>query len=131
MKKNTNKQLAQALFIATRDARGSDLEKVIENFVILLHKERKLKQADNIIVAFIKHAKRQIGIVEAEIITARETSDSVVNKVQTVLRQKIETTKNIDAGLLGGLIVKTEDIILDASLKTQLTKLKLTISANG
>ena len=128
MKKNTNKQLAAALHETTKDACGADLEKIIKNFVLLLCKERKIKQAGNIISEFLKYAKKQAGIAEVEIITTREMDDSIINKVQAVLGQKIEAIKKVDNRLLGGLIIKIEDTIFDASIKTQINRLKLSIS---
>ncbi len=124
MKKNSNKQLAISFFKATKEIKGDDLEKIIKNFIILLSKEHKLKQINNIITEFIKYAKKQEGIIDVEVITARDMSDPMINKIQTALGQKIEAVKKTDGSLLGGLVIKTENVILDASLKTQLKKVK-------
>ena len=64
MKKNSNKQYARALHKVTTDLTGKNLEQVLENFVLLLSRDRKLKQANNIIKEFVDYADKLAGIVK-------------------------------------------------------------------
>jgi len=123
-KKRTNKQYAQILWEATKDVKGKDLEEVLKNFVLLLVKEQKFKQSDKIISEFIAYAKKQAGIVEIEVTTATDINKNTLNEIRKVFGGKVEANNKVDKDILGGVIVKTEDKILDGSLKTQLRNLK-------
>jgi F-type H+-transporting ATPase subunit delta len=126
-KKITNRQLAKALYETLKDLKGSDLKKVLVDFVVILAREHKLKKSSYIIAEYVKYAKAGEGIQEIEITSARELDDRTVNHIKKAFGENTEATIKIDATLLGGVRVKTENKILDASLKTQLLKLKQSI----
>lgn len=123
-KKISNKQLAIALYEATKGLVASDLKKALVEFVAILARERKLKKADYIIAEYVKYAKVQDGVRQIEITSARELDDKVLNHIKKAFGDKVEAEVKVDASLLGGVRVKTDDKILDASLRTQLNKLK-------
>ena len=53
-KKISNKQLAKALYEATKDLKVNDMKKVLANFVSMLARAHKLKKTDYIIAEYIK-----------------------------------------------------------------------------
>ena len=124
MKKISNKQFAEALYELTQDVSGNELTKVLENFVKFLAKEQRLKQAENIITEFENIAKKKQGIVELEITSARALEKDTVKKIKEAFASEVEAVEKIDEKIIGGIKVKIEDKILDASVKTQLTNLK-------
>jgi F-type H+-transporting ATPase subunit delta len=124
MKKSSNKQYAHALYEITKDKSGADLKQVLDVFVKLLVRDRKLKQSNNIIIEFEKFSKKQEGIVELAITSAHELDDKTVEHIKKVFGQKVEAVQDVDEDLIGGVRVKMEDKILDGSLKTQLVSLK-------
>ena len=126
-KKISNKQLAKALYEATKDLKVNDMKKVLANFVSMLARAHKLKKTDYIIAEYIKYAKAGEGIQEIEITSARELDDKTLNHIKKAFGNNVEATVKIDESLLGGVRVKTEDRILDASLKSQILKLKQSI----
>ncbi|MDD2757859.1 MAG: ATP synthase F1 subunit delta [Patescibacteria group bacterium] len=123
MKKNSTKQYAIALWQATRKAKGKDLETVLANFSALLARERVLKKTEAIIAEFIRYAKEQDGVEDLEIISARPLNNKIIGAIKEIFGQKAEATERTDASLIGGVIIRTRDRILDASIKTQLNKL--------
>jgi len=128
MAKLTNKQIAQALFEATEKLSGADLDGALQRFVELLAKKQKLKQVGNIIAEFEKIAKKKEGIVSIEIKSARKLNSNTTDSIKNAFGDKVEVTELVDESLLGGTSIRTEDKILDGSLKTQLNKLKLKLS---
>jgi len=122
--KSSNKQYAVALYEATKDLNDKDLSQVVKDFVLLLAKDYKLKKANNIIAEFVKYAKKQEGIMDIEITTARKMDKEVIEQIKKVFGEQTEAIEKVDENLLGGIVIKTEDVILDASLKTQLQKFK-------
>ncbi|MGN0212333.1 MAG: ATP synthase F1 subunit delta [Muribaculaceae bacterium] len=70
------------------------------------------------------------GIAQVEIVTAHKLDDDQLEKIVAVVRQqlagkKIEQTQRVDAGLIGGFVVKVDSLLLDASIKNELKKLRL------
>ncbi len=123
-KKTSNTQLAQALYEVTKGAKGEKLSKAIAEFAALLVRAHKISRADNIIKEFEKYSKKQAGIIEIEIQSVRKLDEKTLNGIKKVFGEEVEASESIDESLLGGVRVRTEDKILDGSLKTQLNQLK-------
>lgn len=124
MKKLAIIEYARALYEATKDLHGKDLHQAIQNFVELLARKRLLKKADRIIAEFVTYAKRQEGIQEIEITSARELTEATLNKIKKAFAEKTEATEKVDESLIGGFVVKSENRIFDGSLRTQLYRLR-------
>lgn len=128
MKKVSNRQLAQALYEVTRGAKGEQLHKAIAEFAKLLVRAHKISRADNIIAEFEKYSKKQAGIMEISVQSARKIDEKTLNQLKKVFGDEVEASESVDEGLLGGVRVRTEDKILDGSLKTQLNQLKQSLA---
>lgn len=124
MKRNSPRQYAVALYEATTEAKRDDIGQIVANFAAILAKGRQLKLADKIIEEFINYAKEKDGFVRISITTAIKLDEKIIDSIKKVFGKKVETTENIDESIIGGLIVRTKDVIMDASIKTQLNKLK-------
>ena len=122
-KKFSNKQYAEALYEITTTFSGSQLTDALKKFVEFLAGNQKLKQASNIITEFEKYAKKKSGIVEIEVTSARKLDASTLENIKSQFGKSVEAIETVDESLLGGVTVRTEDKILDGSLKTQLKNL--------
>ncbi|PIT87846.1 MAG: ATP synthase F1 subunit delta [Candidatus Magasanikbacteria bacterium CG10_big_fil_rev_8_21_14_0_10_40_10] len=122
--KQSNKQFAIALYEATREIKDSEIATVANNFVLLLSKAHKLKRADKIMTEFIKYAKKQEGIMDIEITGARELDKKTIEEIKKVFGERTQSVQTTNPDLIGGIVVKTENVIFDASLKTQINNLK-------
>jgi F-type H+-transporting ATPase subunit delta len=123
-RKISNKQLAEALYQITRGLKKEGLTQALRSFVTLLMRFHKLKQARRVIDEFIRYSKKQEGIVEIEVTTARNLDDGTMLHIKKAFGTKVEEESVVDENILGGVKIKTGDKILDASLKTQLINLK-------
>lgn len=124
MKKNSARQYAVSLWLATRGLKGKDLDMAISNFASLLARERLLKKTNVIIDSFIRYAKEQDGVEDIELASAFSLNNKVIESVKKIFGDKVEIVSKVDPALIGGIIIRTRDKILDASIKTQLNKLK-------
>jgi F-type H+-transporting ATPase subunit delta len=77
---------------------------------------------------FISQLKAQRGIVPITIISAQEleesTKQSILSKISASIKGTAEITEEIDTALIGGFIVRMGDHQIDASVATQLQRLK-------
>jgi len=123
-KKSTTTQYAKALYEVTKDLKGEHLHAVLAEFVKLLARAHKLKQAEQVIVEFEKFAKKQQGIVPLTVTTARTVPDKELIKIGNIFSHQAEVTPMIDEKIIGGFIAATDEVILDGSLRKQLIRLK-------
>ena len=78
---------------------------------------------------YVIHAiKEEKGIGIANITSAVSLSDAQKNKIEnklvaTTKYHKIEGIYQVDSGLIGGLVIRIADTVVDSSLRTQLEKL--------
>lgn len=124
MRKKSNFQFAKALYEVTKDVPKNHLPEVMEQFVLILQKNNKLKKVEYIIEEFENYAKKQEGIKVVEIETARKLDHTVISKLKKTFGEKSEITELLNKELLGGARIKVDDMVYDASLKTQLKNLK-------
>ena len=126
--KISNRQFAEALYELTIGLVEKDLDVTLETFVKFLSKNKRLKQSNNIIVEFEKITKKKQGIIEIEITSARKLDKDIIEKIKESFAKKVEAVEKIDGSLIGGIKVKLEDRVLDASVKTQLNNLKRSLT---
>ena len=124
MKKHSNRQFARALYEITEDLPKKDLPEAVAQFAAVLQKHNKLKKADFIIEEFINYSKKQAGIKTIVIESAFAVEHAAINKIKKVFGENSDITETINKNLLGGIRVKVDDMIYDASLKKQLSRLK-------
>ena len=76
---------------------------------------------------FLDDAK---GIIRGNLTTAVELTDAKRGRLKAALEEKagagIELTFDVDASILGGVVLKVGDRVLDASLRAQLAILRET-----
>ncbi|MFA5062027.1 MAG: F0F1 ATP synthase subunit delta [Patescibacteria group bacterium] len=128
MKKTSNKQYAKALFEATKGMSAHNLTEIVNSFLGILQRDHRLKKIEYIIEEFVKYSKKAGGIKEIEVESARKLEPVTIEKIRKVFGAKSEITETINKDLIGGLRLKVDDVILDASIKNQLQRLKQTLT---
>ena len=123
------KQYAIALLEELEGKKTTQITAAIDNFVRLLADKNDLGLADKIVVEFGKLWNEKEGIVESEIILAREPNKKILEELGGYIKQiasakKIFLVKKVDAEILGGAIVKYVDRVVDMSLRNRLSDLK-------
>ena len=128
MKKISPKQYAQSLYQAIKDKKSDELNDIFYNFLKLVWQNKDWKNLNKIVVSFTKVYSQEEGLTEATVITAKEISDSLKKNIKEGLegftKKDVTLNAQVDESLLGGMVIRQEDTILDASLATRLNNLK-------
>ena len=90
----------------------------------------RLNIVNNIIDEFLKTLAHERGELTAEITTAvpisKEINKSIVKEISKLTKtNKIELNETIDKSLIGGLVLRMGSTMIDSSIKTKLSKLKM------
>lgn len=99
-------------------------------FMELVIKNNRIDFLRPIALAFMKQYRELNGIAKVEVVTATPLGDDEINDIVDVVRSQlggktIELTKSVDPALIGGFTVDVDSRVLDASVKSQLEKLRL------
>ena len=82
--------------------------------------------------SFIDMADRFNGITKVTLTTAIPVSDSIRQSITGLIEKSLSTTVDLeekqDPGIMGGFLLKVEDTFVDASVKSQLRKIKKQIT---
>ena len=97
-------------------------------FVLTLATKRRLAALNPIIDAYERLVAEQKGEINAEVSAAQPLSDTEIQELKRVLKEKLgreaRLATRIDPSLLGGLVVKVGSRMIDSSLRTKLEGLR-------
>ena len=123
------KQYAQALYESLEGKNRNEIKSVIVEFAKVLAADNGLSKTAEIVEKFNKIYNQEEGIVEAEISSAKKLQKNLLNELAGYIKKisqakKVEILETEDKNLLGGIVIKFGDKVLDGSLKTKLSLLK-------
>jgi F-type H+-transporting ATPase subunit delta len=108
---------------------------LVANFLKLVARNGRLFALDAIIAGFRELAAKARGEVTAEVTSAAPLTSEQAAHLSETLRAKIGKTvtlnQYVDPSLIGGLQVKVGSQMIDSSLKTKLTAMKIAMKEVG
>lgn len=128
------KQYAEALYDLAQNKSEQDLEAVFKGFLAALISNNDLAKAPIVLAEFSNLWDNKKGIILAEVISSEALSQEIFIKVKDFIinltkAKEVKIANQVDPNILGGIIIKYKDKILDGSLKTGLLGLKQEILA--
>lgn len=115
--------LAKALFLATQNKTIEEKTKIAENLLKFLRQKKKIYLLPEILNSYRKYLERKKGIL----IFSRKFSKEILEKVRKTFKEILSESKSVqikfDKGIIGGFILKTENFLIDASIKGYLKKI--------
>jgi len=123
--KNDRKKVLQAVLAAT------DLSAIMKSFLTLLFDKGRIGFLREIASYYNDLADELKGVVKASIVSATELSSEAIEKIKESLSKKTGKTivLNVeqDLSLIGGVVTKIGDLVMDGSIKTQLMNMRETL----
>lgn len=106
---------------------------VTGNFLALLVDRRRETYFADIVAEFVALANAGRNIVTAQVASAVELNDKEKGELNRILAgltgKKVQTSFTVDPSLIGGIVVRMGDKIIDGSVKTRLATLKERLKA--
>lgn len=102
-------------------------QEISQKFITLVvHKGRESDLFD-IAQAYIQEDKKSKGIMDAQLTSAvpltEELKAQLHKRAEAIAGSKVEMSEKIDANLIGGFVLKVNDLQLDASVKSKMERL--------
>jgi len=110
---------------------GDNLSQQQQNLVKLMAENGRLKLMPDVVEQFEAARAKAENKIEAEVLSAfeltAEQASELVNTLKNKFGKEVTLTTTIDESLIGGVVIKAGDIIIDASMKSQLDSLALSL----
>jgi F-type H+-transporting ATPase subunit delta len=98
------------------------------NFLLLITNNKREVYIPGICRNFLVLIRKDQNIKSAVLITASEINTKTIDKIRTLMEKeldaKVELSSQIEPEIIGGLILRIDDKQYDASVTTQLRKIK-------
>ena len=108
-------------------ASGAKADSTVENFILLVIEKNRASFLRSMAMAYLKLYREAFGIASVEIVTAIELGDDEISGIMDVVKRQLggKTMVRVDSDLIGGFTVNVDGMVLDASIKNELKKLRL------
>lgn len=110
---------------------ADNLDEQQQNLVKLMAENGRLQIMPDVLEQFEVARAKAENIIEAEVVSAfvltAEQIDDLVNTLKNKFGCEVTLTATVDESLIGGVVIKAGDTIIDASMKSQLDSLALSL----
>ena len=118
---------AEAQASALNDLCGDSIGQQVKNFVRILASNKRLRLLPEIVAQFELFKANQEKSVDVEVVSAYDLNDALSEKIAGALRAKlareVKVTTSTDETLLGGVLIRAGDMVIDGSVRGRLNKL--------
>ena len=109
------------------------LRKELRNLLAVLIDNGRIGSVSEVAAAYRQLLQQQMGIRQAEIVTARELGaaerKALVAEIGKLAGSRIEASFKLDAAILGGTVVRIGSTVYDGSVRGRLDRLKEALMA--
>ena len=105
----------------------ADLDESGKNFIALLAENNRLALIPEISAQFEQLKANQQSNVEIDVTTAYELDEQqqqiLTQALSAKLGRDVSITSTVDKSILGGLVIRTQDLVIDGSVRAKIAKL--------
>ncbi len=109
------------------------LQKELRNLLAVLINNDRIGQVSEVAAAYRRQLQEQLGIRQAEIVTARildeKDRSALVAEVGKLAGAQIDASFKLDPSILGGTVVRIGSTVYDGSVRGRLDRLKEALTA--
>lgn len=126
--KTSPKHYATALYEIVESSSEKETEALARKFAEVVFKQGDASKTDDILRQFEEIWNKKNGIVEVEVTSAHKVSEKELEKIKTYITkrtnaQKVEVKEVIDEKVLGGVVVRYNDYVIDFGVKRKIKEL--------
>ncbi len=118
---------AQEQVAVLKEVCDEQLPEALSNFLAVLADNGRLSLLPHIAGLFATFKANHEKSVDVEVVSAFDLEEEMTRKLSEALGRKLERTVNVrsttDASLLGGVLIRAGDLVIDGSVRGRLNKL--------
>lgn len=110
-------------------AAGGKVSDVFEKFIRLVLRQRRENHLHSISLSYLDRYREHKNITVGRLVTARPMDNATVDKIKQIVQKtkpsaNVELLTEVDPDITGGFILYVDSFRLDASISSQLRKIK-------
>lgn len=106
---------------------GEQLDQYGQNFIRLMAENKRLSAIPAVFNEFKHYVEDHQAIAEVDVVSAQPLNVTQIEKITAAmekrLARKVKLNCNVDSSLIAGVVIRTEDFVIDGSSRGQLTRL--------
>lgn len=106
---------------------SQNIDKKIKDFLKIVIEKKRFNEFNSIVSSFKTELDKINNIKHVEIISAinldDNTKQTILAKIENKIQKQVIANWTVDNSIIGGLVIKFDDNIIDSSLKQKLEKL--------
>jgi F-type H+-transporting ATPase subunit delta len=103
-------------------------------FLLLIIKKRRIPEIFTILEQFIRIYHQHHNIKVAKLTFAKEISSPLIDQIKKLLEEEFKCNiimdLSIDPKIIGGIVIKVDDVLIDASIASKIRRLRTEFSQN-
>lgn len=119
----TGEQQAQIVI----DLCGDEINSPLQNFIRILTANKRLDLLPEILGLFETLKANQEKTVDVDVLTAfplaESTQRSIAKALKARLKREVNIRSEVDKSLIGGMVVRAGDLVIDGSVRGKLSRL--------
>ena len=124
---NNPAKTAEQQAMTLTDVCGDSLAGEVRNYIAILASNKRIALLPEIYSLFELYKANQEKTVDVDVVSAFELADATREKLAEVLGKKLErevkVSTSTDSNLLGGVLIRAGDLVIDGSVRGRLNKL--------
>jgi len=125
----SNNDIAQAIYLSSKDKIGHELALSLKDVVNFLHHRRLLNRSKDILLKLNKIINKEKGILMVKVSSKEKLHEQEKKDIEHLLKKRygmheILLEEHIEDKLLGGIRIEVDDEIIDLSIKNKINKLQ-------
>ncbi|MCF7845542.1 MAG: ATP synthase F1 subunit delta [Candidatus Pacebacteria bacterium] len=126
------KHYATALYEITENSSKEETEVLAKKFAEVVFKQGDASKTDDILKQFEKMWNEKNNIVKAEVVSAHKINEKELEKIKQHILKKtsakeVEVEEVIDKKVLGGVIIRYNDYIINSGVRRKIKEFTKTI----
>lgn len=126
-------QYATILYELVYKMDETNMDAILDNFVVVLKKDNKVSKIDRVIELFVNIYNENHNILNVKVITKHHLDNENIALIKRLFQKRyndfeINITNEIDDKMIGGIVIQYRDNIIEGSIKSIFKNLSLELN---
>lgn len=125
---NPSFRTEQRIAVLRELVQGLNYSDLTRRFLFLMASKNRMVAIDDVIREFHNYSDNLRGVVRVSVTTAvpltQEQDQQLVTQIEQMTGKKAVVTHTVDPNIIGGVVTRINDLLIDGSVATQLSRMR-------